>query len=50
MIEQPAASDAEILRIGEPAGKFHGTNAATGPTGWWITVSSVSWSNGMIRP
>ncbi len=32
-IEQPAASDAEILRIGDPAGKFHGTNAATGPTG-----------------
>jgi hypothetical protein len=32
-MEQPAASAAEIFRIGPPAGKFHGTNAPTGPTG-----------------
>ena len=32
-IEQPADSAAAILRIGPPAGKFHGTNAPTGPTG-----------------
>ena len=33
MIEQPAASAAEILRTTWLIGKFHGVKAATGPTG-----------------
>jgi hypothetical protein len=33
MIEQPAASAAESLRTIWLIGKFHGVNAATGPTG-----------------
>ncbi len=49
-IEQPAASAAAILRIGPPAGKFHGTNAPTGPTGPVRTDSTWPGSVGMIRP
>jgi hypothetical protein len=37
MIEQPAANAAEILRTAWLTGKFHGVNAATGPTGSLIT-------------
>jgi hypothetical protein len=47
---QPAASAAAILRIGPPAGKFHGTNAPTGPTGKVRTDSTWPGSDGMIRP
>ena len=37
MIEQPAASAAESLRTTWLIGKFHGVNAATGPTGSLMT-------------
>ena len=33
MIEQPAAIAGASLRTGVKTGKFHGLNAATGPTG-----------------
>ena len=46
MIEQPAASDAAIFRTGVSVGKFHGVNAATTPTGSWIT----SWRTFLPRP
>ena len=49
-MEQPAASAAEIFRIGPPAGKFHGTNAPTGPTGVTRTDKISSGPEGMIRP
>ncbi len=49
-MEQPAARAAEIFRIGPPAGKFHGTNAPTGPTGVTRTDSTSSGPVGMIRP
>src|SRR3954467_11907034 len=35
---QPAPNAAPILRAGLPSGKFHGANAATGPTGSFTTV------------
>src|SRR5216684_6933627 len=38
MQEQPAASEAAILRAGVTAGKFHGEKAATGPTGSRSTI------------
>src|ERR1051325_3308672 len=38
MIEQPAASDAAILRTGVSVGKFHGVKAATTPTGSVTTI------------
>jgi hypothetical protein len=49
-MEQPAASAAAILRIGPSAGKFHGTNAPTGPTGVCRTDRIWLGSAGMIRP
>ena len=49
-IELPAASAAEIFRIGPPAGKFHGTKAPTGPTGVTRTDRISSGPDGMIRP
>ena len=39
--EHPAPSAAPILRAGLPSGKFHGANAATGPTGSFTTVRRV---------
>src|SRR6202012_2033822 len=49
-IELPAASAAEIFRIGPPAGKFHATKAPTGPTG--VTRPDRTWPgpDGLIRP
>ena len=35
--EQPAANAVEIFLDARTTGKFHGTNAATTPTGWYIT-------------
>ena len=32
--EHPAAKAVEIFRADKTAGKFHGDNAATTPTGW----------------
>ena len=49
-MEQPAESAAEIFRIGPPAGKFHGTKAATGPTGSRRTRQQVPGAAGMMRP
>ncbi len=51
MIEQPAASEAPILRAGVSVGKFHGVNAATTPTGS-VTTScrTVGLRLGMMRP
>src|SRR5579859_612920 len=37
MIEQPAASAQDSLRTTWLIGKFHGVNAATGPTGSFTT-------------
>ncbi len=48
--EQPADSAEEIFRLGPPTGKFHGTNAATGPMGSRRTVSAVPGAEGMMRP
>src|SRR5205085_6954233 len=51
MIEQPAPSAPAILRAGVIAGKFHGVNAATGPTGSGITMLRTPGTRpGMIRP
>ena len=51
MIEQPAASAAVILRTDWLIGKFHGLNAATGPTGsrttYWLMPAARA---GIIRP
>ena len=38
MIEQPAASAAESFRTTWLIGKFHGVNAATGPTGSFTAI------------
>ena len=38
MHEQPAPSAPAIFRAGVTAGKFHGVNAATGPTGSRMTI------------
>ena len=51
MIEQPAASAAEILRTAWLIGKFHGVNAATGPTGSLITSwQTLPMRGGTMRP
>ena len=48
---QPAASAAPILRAGLPSGKFHGANAATGPTGSLTMVMRCPGSRcGSTRP
>ena len=51
MHEQPAPSAPAILRAGVMAGKFHGVNAATGPTGSRVTICMVfGRRDGMMRP
>jgi hypothetical protein len=51
MMEHPAASAAAILRTACVTGKFQGENAATGPTGSWITrLRTPSARAGMMRP
>ena len=51
MIEQPAASEAAILRAGVSIGKFHGVKAATTPTGSVTTIwRTVGLRLGMMRP
>ena len=51
MHEQPPASAPAILRAGVTAGKFHGVNAATGPTGSRMTIWRVPGSRlGIRRP
>ena len=51
IIEQPAASAAEILRTACVTGKFQGEKAATGPIGSWITMlRTPSARAGMMRP
>src|SRR5262249_44926298 len=51
MIEQPAASAAEILRTGVSTGKFQGVKAATTPTGSVTTICrTVGLRLGMMRP
>ena len=52
IIEQPAASPAPTLRTTWLIGKFHGVNAATGPTGSLMTIWRIArfarW--GTMRP
>ena len=48
--EQPAASAPPILRAGVSAGKFHGVNAATMPTGSWMTSWRTLPRPGTMRP
>ena len=51
MIEQPAASAADILRTAWLIGKFHGVNAATGPTGSFTSSCQMpSPRGGIVRP
>ena len=51
MIEQPAASDAAILRTACVTGKFQGAKPATGPIGSMITMlRTPSARAGMMRP
>ena len=51
MIEQPAASDAAILRTACVTGKFQGEKPATGPIGSMITMlRTPSARAGMMRP
>lgn len=50
MTVQPAASAAATLRAGTTRGKFHGVNAATGPTGSWSTMQRVPPLDGITRP
>jgi hypothetical protein len=51
MTEQPAASAHEILRTAWLIGKFHGVNAATGPTGSLNTsCTTPSARAGIVRP
>jgi len=51
MMEQPAASDAAILRTAWVTGKFQGENPATGPIGSIITrLRTPSARAGMMRP
>jgi hypothetical protein len=45
MMEHPVARAAEILRTAWVIGKFHGVNAATGPTGSF----STSWRTERFR-
>ena len=51
-IEQPAASAAATLRTTWLIGKFHGVNAATGPTGSFITICRIVTltRDGTMRP
>lgn len=46
MTEQPAANGAPSLRAGLWMGKFHGANAATGPTGSRTTSDQVPLARG----
>ena len=51
MMEQPAASDAAILRTAWVTGKFHGEKPATTPIGSMITrLRTPSERAGMMRP
>jgi hypothetical protein len=52
IIEQPVASAAAILRTTWLIGKFHGVNAATGPTGSFSTIWRVARlkREGTMRP
>ena len=51
MHEQPAPRAPAILRAGVTAGKFHGVNAATGPTGSRTTICRAPGIRlGMMRP
>lgn len=51
MIEQPVARAAPILRTACETGKFHGVNAATGPTGSFTTSwQTPSARAGTMRP
>ena len=42
IIEQPAASPGATLRTTWLIGKFHGANAATGPTGSLMTIWRIA--------
>ena len=51
MIEQPVDSAAQTLRTTWLIGKFHGVNAATGPTGSFNTSCCVAMlRGGTMRP
>ena len=46
--EQPAAREPATFRITLTAGKFHATNAMTGPTGSFLTVCCMPATRGII--
>ncbi len=50
MMEQPTPIAAPNLRAGLPMGKFQGQNAATGPTGSFMTRDSVPAGRTNTRP
>src|SRR6516165_8624504 len=51
MIEQPAATAQDSLRTAWLMGKFHGVNAATGPTGSFTSSwNTPSTRGGTVRP